>query len=119
MGDAYKASNNPAQEVDAIAIYLTAWMVITFLFLYVSCLHSSMLQELMHNSTLSLASLRKSIGLTALFFFLTTTFLLLAVGEYFVLPDLNLADVCLCKQATIGGAMTFPRLVVYSALSLR
>jgi uncharacterized protein len=36
VGDAYKASPNPAQEVDAIAIYLTAWMVVTFLFLYVS-----------------------------------------------------------------------------------
>jgi len=62
VGDAYKASGNPAQEGDAIAIYLTAWMVITFLFF--------------------LASLRKSVGLTSLFFTLTVTFLLLAVGNY-------------------------------------
>jgi len=30
----------------------------------------------------SLGSLRKSIGLTALFFFLTMTFMVLAVGQY-------------------------------------
>jgi len=35
IGDAYAASKNPEQEVDAIAIYLTAWMVVTFLFLFV------------------------------------------------------------------------------------
>ncbi|KAI0246867.1 Gpr1 family protein [Lactifluus subvellereus] len=62
VGAAYKASENPAQEVDAIAIYLTSWMVLTFLFF--------------------LASLRKSVGLTALFFCLTATFMVLAVGEY-------------------------------------
>jgi hypothetical protein len=33
---AYAASTNPAQEVDAIAIYLITWMVVTFLFLFVS-----------------------------------------------------------------------------------
>jgi hypothetical protein len=35
IADAYAASKDPAQEVDAIAIYLTAWMVVTFLFLLV------------------------------------------------------------------------------------
>jgi hypothetical protein len=35
---AYAASTNPAQEVDAIAIYLITWMVVTFLFLFVSLL---------------------------------------------------------------------------------
>jgi hypothetical protein len=35
IGDAYAASADPAKEVDAIAIYLTAWMVVTFLFLCV------------------------------------------------------------------------------------
>jgi hypothetical protein len=34
---AYASSANPAQEADAIAIYLTAWMIITFLFLSVCC----------------------------------------------------------------------------------
>jgi hypothetical protein len=33
---AYAASTDPAQEVDAIAIYLITWMVVTFLFLFVS-----------------------------------------------------------------------------------
>jgi succinate-acetate transporter protein len=32
---AYASSANPAQEADAIAIYLTAWMIVTFLFLCV------------------------------------------------------------------------------------
>ncbi|KAI9461064.1 GPR1/FUN34/yaaH family-domain-containing protein [Russula earlei] len=61
IGAAYAASADPVQEVDAIAIYLSAWMIVTFLFF--------------------IASLRKSVGLTALFLFLTITFLLLAVGE--------------------------------------
>jgi len=59
---AYAASTNPAQEVDAIAIYLITWMVVTFLFF--------------------IGSLRKSIGLTVLFFCLTITFLLLAVADF-------------------------------------
>jgi succinate-acetate transporter protein len=59
---AYAASTDPAQEVDAIAIYLITWMVVTFLFF--------------------IGSLRKSIGLTVLFFCLTITFLLLAVADF-------------------------------------
>jgi len=62
IGDAYATSDDPGKIVDAIAIYLTAWTVVTFLFF--------------------LASLRKSVGLTALFFCLTTTFLLLAVADF-------------------------------------
>jgi len=62
IADAYAASKKPVQEVDAIAIYLTAWMVVTFLFF--------------------IGSLRKSIGLTALFFLLTLTFMLLAVSDF-------------------------------------
>ncbi|KAF8266383.1 GPR1/FUN34/yaaH family-domain-containing protein [Lactarius quietus] len=48
-------------ETDALGIYLLAWMIVTFLFF--------------------IGSLRKSIGLTALFFFLTLTFLVLGVAE--------------------------------------
>ncbi|KAH9961849.1 Gpr1 family protein [Lactifluus volemus] len=62
VGEAYKGSDNPAQEVDAIAIYLTAWMVVTFLFF--------------------LASLRKSIALSVLFFSLTSTFMVLAIADF-------------------------------------
>jgi hypothetical protein len=35
IGDAYAASADPAKIVDAIAIYLTAWTIVTFLFLSV------------------------------------------------------------------------------------
>jgi len=59
IGDAYKTAA-PGMEDNAIGIFLLAWMVVTFLFF--------------------LGSLRKSIGLSALFFFLTSTFLILAVG---------------------------------------
>ncbi|KAI0294186.1 Gpr1 family protein [Russula brevipes] len=62
VGAAYAASPNPAQETDAIAIYLTAWTVVTFLFF--------------------IATLRKSVGLTMLFFFLTVTFMVLAIGDF-------------------------------------
>jgi len=62
IGEAYASSDNPSTILDAIAIYLTAWTIVTFLFF--------------------LASLRKSMGLTALFFFLTITFLLLAVADF-------------------------------------
>jgi len=83
---AYASSANPSQEADAIAIYLTAWMIITFLFLSVYCsffyftLRSDSLSRVLVIH--SIAALRKSVGLTALFFLLTTTFMLLAVGEY-------------------------------------
>jgi succinate-acetate transporter protein len=59
VADAYKAAA-PDMEDNAIGIFLMAWMVLTFLFF--------------------LGSLRKSIGLTALFFFLTTTFFILGIG---------------------------------------
>jgi hypothetical protein len=62
IADAYAASKKPEQEVDAIAIYLATWMVVTFLFF--------------------LGSLRKSVGLTLLFFLLTLTFMLLAVSDF-------------------------------------
>jgi len=59
IGDAYKAAA-PGMEDDAIGIFLMAWMVLTALFF--------------------VGSLRKSIGLSALFFFLTTTFFILGIG---------------------------------------
>lgn len=62
IGAAYAASPDPAKEVDAIAIYLTAWAVVTFLFF--------------------IASLRKSIALSVLFFSLTFTFVLLAISDF-------------------------------------
>ncbi|KAH8983472.1 Gpr1 family protein, partial [Lactarius akahatsu] len=60
IGAAYAAAT-PGMEDDAIGIYLLAWMVVTFLFL--------------------IGAIRKSVGLTALFFFLTLTFMVLAIGE--------------------------------------
>jgi uncharacterized protein len=53
-----------------------------------------------YTRTFSLASLRKSIGLTALFFFLTITFLVLAVGEHDRLGSLtlNMADMALYSR---------------------
>jgi len=62
IGDAYAASPDPAKEVDAIAIFLTTWGVVTFLFF--------------------IASLRKSIALSVLFFSLTLTFVLLAISDF-------------------------------------
>ncbi|KAH9960037.1 Gpr1 family protein [Lactifluus volemus] len=59
VGAAY--ADAPGQEGNAIGIYLLSWMIITFLFF--------------------LGSLRKSVGLAALFFFLTLTFMVLAVGN--------------------------------------
>jgi len=62
VGAAYAASPNPAQIVSAIAIYLITWGVVTFLFF--------------------LATLRKSVGLSVLFFSLTITFVLLASADF-------------------------------------
>jgi hypothetical protein len=59
IADAYKTAA-PGMEDNAIGIYLLSWMIVTFLFF--------------------VGSLRKSIGLSALFFFLTVTFLVLAAG---------------------------------------
>jgi len=59
IGAAYAKA--PGMEKDALGIYLLAWMIVTFLFF--------------------IGSLRKSIGLTALFFFLTLTFMVLAISE--------------------------------------
>jgi hypothetical protein len=59
IADAYKTAS-PGMEDDAIGIFLLAWMIVTFLFF--------------------IGSLRKSIGLSALFFFLTSTFLVLSIG---------------------------------------
>jgi succinate-acetate transporter protein len=70
IGAAY-ATAPAGMESDALGIYLLAWMIVTFLFF--------------------VGSLRKSIGLTALFFFLTLTFMVLAIGE-------------LTKKANIGKA---------------
>lgn len=62
IGAAYAASADPTKEGDAIAIFLTAWAVVTFLFF--------------------IATLRKSIALSTLFGCLTFTFVLLAIGEF-------------------------------------
>ncbi|KAI9452105.1 Gpr1 family protein [Lactarius psammicola] len=59
IGAAY-ADAPAGMEDDAIGIYLLGWMIVTFLFF--------------------IGSLRKSLGLTALFFFLTLTFMVLAIG---------------------------------------
>ncbi|KAI0246868.1 Gpr1 family protein [Lactifluus subvellereus] len=59
IGEAY--ADAPAMFDDALGIYLISWMIITFLFL--------------------IGSLRKSVGLSALFLFLTLTFMLLAIGN--------------------------------------
>jgi len=58
IGAAYAA--DPGMEDDALGIYLLAWMIVTFLFF--------------------IGSLRKSLGLTALFFFLTLTFMVLGIS---------------------------------------
>ncbi|KAF8502691.1 Gpr1 family protein [Russula emetica] len=62
IGSAYAAvaATAPDMEDNAIGIFLMAWMVVTFLFF--------------------IGSLRKSVGLSALFFMLTTTFFILGVG---------------------------------------
>ncbi|KAN0123118.1 putative acetate transporter [Russula decolorans] len=60
IADAYQTAA-PGMEDDAIGIFLLSWMIVTFLFF--------------------IGSLRKSIGLSALFFFLTITFLVLAIGS--------------------------------------
>jgi len=54
-------SDDLGMLTDTLGIYLLGWMVVTFIFF--------------------IGSLRKSIGLTALFFFLTLTFLVLAVSQ--------------------------------------
>jgi len=59
IGEAYKAAA-PGMEDDAIGIFLMAWMTLTALFF--------------------IGSLRKSIGLSVLFFLLTTTFFILGIG---------------------------------------
>ncbi|KAI0259292.1 GPR1/FUN34/yaaH family-domain-containing protein [Gloeopeniophorella convolvens] len=66
IGAAYAA--DPGMEDDAIGIFLISWMIITFLFF--------------------LGALRKSVGLTALFFFLTLTFMLLAIGNMMKKTDI-------------------------------
>jgi len=62
VGDAYTASTDPGQIVDAIAIYLVCWGGVTFLFF--------------------LATLRKSVGLSVLFFCLMMTFFVLAIADF-------------------------------------
>jgi len=59
IGDAY-AKAPKGMEDDAIGIFLMAWMVLTALFF--------------------IATLRKNVGLATLFFLLTTTFFILAIG---------------------------------------
>jgi len=61
--DAYQETGAAALE-DGVALYLTSWFIITLLLL--------------------IAALRSSVGLIAVFFFLTITFLLLAVGDWAV-----------------------------------
>jgi len=60
-GIAAAYEKDPGMEADALGIYLLAWMVVTFIFF--------------------IGSLRKSIGLTALFFFLTLTFMVLGISQ--------------------------------------
>jgi len=55
---AYQA--DPAMEGDAIGIFLLVWMIVTIFFF--------------------IGSIRKSIGLSALFFFLAATFMVLSIG---------------------------------------
>ncbi|THH00350.1 hypothetical protein EW026_g2183 [Hermanssonia centrifuga] len=56
-------ANGPSAELDsALGIYLITWFAITFLLL--------------------IASLRRNMGLIALFFFLTITFMLLAISKF-------------------------------------
>ncbi|KAI0298771.1 Gpr1 family protein [Multifurca ochricompacta] len=62
------ANAKPGMEDDAIGIFLISWMIVTFLFF--------------------LGSLRKSLGLTALFFFLTLTFMVLAIGNMMKKTDI-------------------------------
>ncbi|KAI9444582.1 Gpr1 family protein [Lactarius indigo] len=62
IGEAYSSSANPTKEAAAIAIYLTAWAIVTFLFF--------------------IATLRRSIGLSLLFCSLTVTFMILAIADY-------------------------------------
>jgi len=56
------AYTDPNELTSAIGIYLSAWFIVTFLFL--------------------IATLRKNVGLVVLFAFLATTFLLLAIGTF-------------------------------------
>ncbi|KAG8977471.1 hypothetical protein FRB90_008786 [Tulasnella sp. 427] len=61
--DAYSASpESQAQLNDALGIWLITWFLVTFI--------------------LWIASLRSSVALSAVFFFLFTTFILLAAGEF-------------------------------------
>lgn len=56
------AYSNPAELRSALGIYLITWFAFTFIML--------------------IAALRRNVGLIALFFFLTVTFMLLAIGEF-------------------------------------
>lgn len=63
--DAYLVANNGAaagQLPDALGFYLLAWFIVTFIFL--------------------ISSLRSSVGLASVFFFLMITFILLAAAEF-------------------------------------
>ncbi|EIM91762.1 uncharacterized protein STEHIDRAFT_46422 [Stereum hirsutum FP-91666 SS1] len=60
IADAF--TENPSEEPNAIGIFLISWMIVTFIF-FLSCL-------------------RRSIGLLALFGFLTITFMLLAIANF-------------------------------------
>jgi len=60
--NAYETSNVDGALGNAVALYLTSWFIVTFILL--------------------IACLRSSVGLIAVFFFLTLTFLLLAVGDW-------------------------------------
>lgn len=56
------AYKDPSEFESAIGIYLITWFIVTFMFL--------------------IASLKKNISFIALFFFLTMTFLILAIGSF-------------------------------------
>lgn len=59
IGAAFETA--PAETHNALGLFLTVWFIFTFLML--------------------IGSLRRNAGLIALFFMLTITFLLLAIGE--------------------------------------
>lgn len=62
VADAYAEASDPNMEANGVSFFLWGWFIFTFIML--------------------VAAMRSSGGLIAVFFFLTITFLLLAIGEY-------------------------------------
>ena len=76
-------NGNESELNSALGIYLVTWMVITFLLLYVPPPRPDTpgLSHI-HPPLSSIAALRRNMGLIALFFFLTVTFMLLAIAKF-------------------------------------